>query len=112
MQARAVLKNQRTSAQKARLVANEIRGKSIDQALDFLNYCPRKAAGFIKKVVESAMANAEQNHGMDIEELFVHRICVDEGFTLKRFRARAKGRGTRILKRTCHVTVVLADASE
>ncbi len=109
MKATAVMKTARVSPQKARLVADQIRNVSIEAALDTLTYSPRKASGIIKKVLESAIANAENNEGADIDELFVSRIMVDEGPRLKRFRARAKGRGTRIIKRTCHITVDVAE---
>ena len=100
------------SAQKGRLVADQIRGLMVDKALDLLEFSPKKAAKLIKKVLESAIANAENNNGVDIDELRVSTVFVDEGPTLKRFRARAKGRGNRILKRTCHVTVKVSDNQE
>lgn len=108
--ATAMMKHARLSAQKGRLVANQIRNIPVEKALDVLNFSTKKGAEIIKKVLESAIANAEHNDGADIDELIVQTICVDEGPTLKRFRARAKGRGTRILKRTCHVTVTVAEA--
>jgi len=98
------------SAQKVRLVANEVRGLAVDKALDFLTYSPQKAAGLVKKVVESAIANAEHNDGADIDELRISAIYVDEAPTAKRLRPRAKGRGDRILKRTCHITVQVSDS--
>jgi large subunit ribosomal protein L22 len=99
----------RSSAQKARLVADQVRGMPVDKALDLLRFSPRKAAGLVRKVVESAIANAEHNAGADIDELRVAAIRVDEGPSQRRFHARARGRGTRILKRTCHITVVVSD---
>ncbi len=108
--ATAKMKHARLSAQKGRLVANQIRNEPVEKALDTLGFSTKKGAGIIKKVLESAIANAEHNDGADIDELVVQTICIDEGPTLKRFRARAKGRGTRILKRTCHVTVTVAEA--
>lgn len=104
---RAVLRGVRLSAQKGRLVADLIRGKKVDQALDTLQFTQKKAAGIIKKVLESAIANAEHNDGADIDELRITSIHIEEGRTLKRFRARAKGRGTSILKPTCHVYVTV-----
>jgi large subunit ribosomal protein L22 len=109
MEVRAVLRGTRLSAQKARLVADLIRGKPVDQALGLLTFTPKKAAGVIKKVLESAIANAEHNEGADIDELKVKSIHVDQGTTLKRFTARAKGRGNRIMKPTCHITVTVGD---
>ncbi|GAA5218799.1 50S ribosomal protein L22 [Corallincola platygyrae] len=99
----------RTSAQKARLVADQIRGKSVESALELLTYSPKKAAVLVKKVLESAIANAEHNEGADIDELKVAKVFVDEGPTMKRIKPRAKGRADRILKRTSHITVVVAE---
>ncbi len=109
MEATARLRFARVSPQKTRLVADMIRGKSLESALQILSFCPKKAAVIVKKVLESAIANAEHNEGADIDELRVSRIYVDEGPTYKRMRARAKGRGNRILKRTSHITVVVSD---
>lgn len=109
MHVNAKLRHARISAQKARLVADQVRGKPVGQALQILAFSPKKAAKLVKKVLESAIANAEHNNGADIDELKVSAIMVDEGFTMKRFRARAKGRGARILKRTSHITVRVAD---
>ncbi|MBM4189110.1 MAG: 50S ribosomal protein L22 [Betaproteobacteria bacterium] len=109
MQATAVLKGTRISAQKARLVADIVRGKAVDKALNILTFTPRKAAVVIKKVLESAIANAEHNEGADIDLLKVKTIYVDEGPVLKRFTARAKGRGNRIMKPTCHITVTVGE---
>ncbi len=100
----------RTSAQKARLVADQVRGLPVDRALNLLTFSPKKAAELIKKVLESAVANAEHNEGADIDTLKVQTIMVDEGPSLKRIRARAKGRADRIVKRTAHITVVVSDA--
>ena len=104
----ATLKYARMSAQKARLVADQVRGLPVDKALNVLGFSPKKAAGIIKKLLESAIANAENNEGLDIDELLLYRIFVDEAPSYKRFKARAKGRANRILKRNCHITVVVA----
>jgi large subunit ribosomal protein L22 len=109
MQVSAILRGTRLSAQKARLVADMVRGKPVDQAINILTFSPQKAAFTIKKVLESAIANAEHNEGADIDELKVKTIYVDQGATLKRFTARAKGRGNRISKPTCHITVTVGD---
>lgn len=101
--------NARISAQKARLVADMIRGKDVAQALNILTFSPKKGAELIKKVLESAIANAEHNNGADIDELKVVTIFVDKGPSLKRFQARAKGRGNRIEKQTCHINVVVGN---
>lgn len=110
MEVSAKLKYARVSAQKGRLIANQIRGLSVERALNILAFSPKKAAGIIKKVLMSAIANAEHNESADIDELKVAKIMVDEGPTFKRMRARAKGRGTRILKRTSHITVAVSDS--
>ncbi|SMC15824.1 large subunit ribosomal protein L22 [Andreprevotia lacus DSM 23236] len=109
MQVSAVLSSARLSAQKARLVADLVRGKSVEQALNILAFSPKKAAVVIKKVLESAIANAEHNEGADIDALKVTTIFVDKGASLKRFSARAKGRGNRIEKQTCHITLTVGD---
>ncbi|GHA97995.1 MULTISPECIES: 50S ribosomal protein L22 [Halomonadaceae] len=109
MEVTAKLRGARLSAQKARLVADQVRGKPVAEALDLLAFSPKKAAKLVKKVLQSAIANAEENNGMDIDELRVSTICVDEGMTLKRIQPRAKGRADRILKRTCHITVKVAE---
>ena len=109
MQVSATLKHARISPQKCRLVADQVRGLPVEKALDILVFSPRKAAVIVRKVLESAIANAEHNEGADIDELKVGSIFVNEGRTMKRFRARAKGRGTRILKRNSHITVRVAD---
>lgn len=107
MDTRAYLKGSRLSPQKAGLVANEIRGKSVQDAMDFLTFSKQKAAFVIKKLLESAIANAENNKGLDIDDLFVSEIKVDESFILKRIQARARGRADRIQKRSCHVNITL-----
>ena len=109
MEVTAKLRGASLSAQKARLVADQVRGKPVAEALDLLTFSPKKAAQLVKKVLQSAIANAEENNGMDIDELRVSTICVDEGMTLKRIKPRAKGRADRILKRTCHITVKVAE---
>ncbi|KPQ25101.1 MAG: 50S ribosomal protein L22 [Halomonas sp.] len=109
MEVTAKLRGAGLSAQKARLVADQVRGKPVAEALDLLTFSPKKAAQLVKKVLQSAIANAEENNGMDIDELRVSTICVDEGMTLKRIKPRAKGRADRILKRTCHITVKVAE---
>ena len=109
MQVEAKLYGVRLSAQKGRLVADLIRGKPVDQALNVLAFSPKKGAKIIKKVLESAIANAEHNDGADIDELKVKTIYVEQGTVLKRFTARAKGRGNRISKGTCHVYVTVGN---
>ncbi|KFZ36374.1 MULTISPECIES: 50S ribosomal protein L22 [Shewanella] len=99
----------RTSPQKARLVADQIRGLPVDKALEILTFSPKKAAVLVKKVLDSAIANAEHNEGADIDELKVGKVFVDEGPTMKRIMPRAKGRADRIMKRTSHITVVVSD---
>lgn len=108
----AKLKFTRTSPQKMRLVADQIRGLPVDRALNILSFSNKKAALVIKKVLESAIANAEHNDGADIDELKVKSICIDQGPTMKRLVARARGRGDRILKRTSHVTVTVAETDK
>jgi large subunit ribosomal protein L22 len=103
METRANLRGVRLSAQKGRLVADLVRGKPVDQALNILTFSPTKGAQIVKKVLESAIANAEHNDGADIDELKVKAIYVEKGTVLKRFSARAKGRANRILKPTCHI---------
>ena len=109
MQVTAKLRGARISAQKVRLVADQIRGMPVEQAEQLLAFSTKKAAHIMKKVLLSAVANAEHNEGADIDELKIKTVMVDEGPTMKRGRARAKGRGTRILKRTSHITLVVAD---
>lgn len=110
MEIAAKLKGAQLSAQKARLVADQIRGKGVEEALDILAYSPKKGAAIVKKILNSAIANAEHNEGADVDELVVSTIFVDEGTTMKRLRPRAKGRADRILKRSCHITVKVADS--
>ncbi len=109
METKAIVRGVRLSVDKGRLVADMIRGKKVDQALDILAFTPKKAAGIIKKALESAIANAEHNDGADIDELKVKTIYVEQGATLKRFTARAKGRGNRISKPTCHIFVTVGN---
>ena len=109
METKAILRGVRLSAQKGRLVADLVRGKPVDQALNTLAFSPKKGAKIIRKVLESAIANAEHNDGADIDELKVKTIYVEQGTTLKRFSARAKGRGNRISKPTCHIYVTVGN---
>jgi large subunit ribosomal protein L22 len=110
MEISAKLKNAPLSAQKARLVGDQIRGLPVEKALNLLKFSSKKAATIIKKVLESAIANAENNESADIDELKVSTVYVNEGATMKRFKARAKGRANHILKRTCHITIKVAEA--
>jgi large subunit ribosomal protein L22 len=107
MEAKAILRTTRISPQKARLVADQVRGLPVAKALSLLKFSDKKAAAIIYKVIYSATSNAENNNGADVDELKVSTIMVDEGPVLKRFMARAKGRGTRISKRTSHISVVV-----
>ncbi len=109
METKAILKNAPLSAQKARLVGDQIRGQSVEKALNTLKFSSKKAAGIFIKILESAIANAEHNESADIDELKVTTVFVNEGATMKRFRARAKGNANHILKRTCHITVKVAE---
>ena len=109
MEISAKLKNAPLSAQKARLVGDQIRGLAVEKALDTLKFSTKKAAAIMVKVLESAIANAEHNESADVDELFVSTVFVNEGATLKRVRARAKGRANHILKRTCHITVKVSE---
>jgi len=109
MEVSAHLKNVRMSAQKVRLVADQIRGQKVALAIDTLAFSSKKAAKIIKGVLDSAIANAEHNQGLDVDELKVASVFVNQATTIKRFRARAKGRGARILKRGCHITVSVAE---
>ncbi len=110
MQVNAKLSKANISAQKVRLVVDQIRGKSVESAIDILTYSPKKAAHLVKKVLMSAISNAEHNEGADIDELKISTVFVDEGPTMKRWRARARGRANQILKRSCHITVTVSDA--
>jgi large subunit ribosomal protein L22 len=109
MEVSAKLSNAPMSAQKVRLVADQIRGLEVEEALNVLKFSTKKAAAIMRKVLESAIANAEHNESADIDELKVSTVFVNEAPTLKRFRARAKGRANHILKRTCHITVKVAE---
>jgi len=109
MEVSAILRGTRLSAQKGRLVADQIRGLAVEKALNILAFSPKKGAGIIKKVLESAIANAEHNEGADIDALKVKTIYLDQAAVLKRSTARAKGRGNRISKPTCHITVTVSD---
>ena len=109
LETKASLRGVRLSAQKGRLVADQVRGKPVEQAIDILAFSPKRGAKIIRKVVESAIANAEHNDGADIDLLRVKAIHVEEGTSLKRFAARAKGRGNRILKPTCHIYVTVGE---
>ena len=108
----AQAKTLRISPQKARLIADQVRGQPVENALNILAYSPQKAAALVSKVLESAIANAEHNEAADVDELKVGEIRVDEGVTMKRMRPRARGRGNRILKRTSHVTIAVTDDEE
>ena len=112
METKAILRGVRLSAQKGRLVADQIRGLPVGKALDVLAFSPKKGAKIIKRVLESAIANAEHNDGADIDELKVRTIYIDKAATLKRFTARAKGRGNVIGKQTCHIRVVVGDGND
>ena len=109
MQVQAKLSGARLSAQKARLVADQVRGRQVEDALNLLTYSSKKGADVIKKLLNSAIANAEHNEGADVDELKISEIYVDEGMTMKRIMPRAKGRADRILKRSCHITITVAD---
>ncbi|KMQ80705.1 LSU ribosomal protein L22p (L17e) [Candidatus Burkholderia pumila] len=109
MEVKAIHRCARISAQKTRLVADQIRGLPVDKALNVLTFSPKKAAGIVKKVMLSAIANAEHNEGADIDELKITSIYVDKAASLKRFTARAKGRGNRIEKQSCHITVTVGN---
>jgi large subunit ribosomal protein L22 len=109
METKASVRGVRLSVDKGRLVADLVRGKKVDQALNILNFTPTRAAGIIRKCLESAIANAEHNDGADIDELKVKTIYVEQGATLKRFSARAKGRGNRISKPTCHIYLTVGN---
>ncbi|MFP3014244.1 MAG: 50S ribosomal protein L22 [Arsenophonus sp.] len=110
METIAIHRKARSSAQKVRLVVNLIRGKKVSKALEILNYTNKKAASLVKKVLESAIANAEHNDGADIDDLKIKKIFVNEGSSMKRIMPRAKGRANHILKRTSHITVVVSNS--
>ncbi|MBN1850480.1 MAG: 50S ribosomal protein L22 [Deltaproteobacteria bacterium] len=107
MKSRAAAKYVRISPRKARWIMDQVRGKNVGEALNMLSFSPKKGSRILKKLIDSAVANAEQSSNVDVDNLYIHRIYADEGPTLKRFRPRAMGRATRIRKRTCHLTVVL-----
>jgi large subunit ribosomal protein L22 len=109
METQASLRGAKLSAQKGRLVADLIRGKPVDQAIDILAYTPKKGAAILRKLLESAIANAEHNDGADIDALKVKIIHVERGMFIKRFQARAKGRGNRVTKQTCHIFIIVGD---
>jgi large subunit ribosomal protein L22 len=109
METKASLRGARLSAQKGRLVADLIRGKPVDQAMNLLAFTPKKGAAIIRKLLESAIANAEHNDGADIDALKVKTIFVERGMFLKRFQARAKGRGARVQKHSCHIFITVGD---
>ena len=109
METKAILRGVRLSAQKGRIVADAVRGLPVDRALNVLAFSPKKGAKIIKKVLESAIANAEHNDGADVDELKVKTIYIDKAESLRRFTARAKGRGNVILKQTCHIHVTVGD---
>ena len=109
METKAILKNAAISARKVRLVADQVRGLSVERAVTLLEFSPKKAAHLVRKVLNSAIANAENNHAADIDELKVSTIYIDESFVAKRFRARARGRAASIMKRHCHITVKVSD---
>lgn len=110
MEVAAKLKFTRMSAQKCRLMCDAVRGMPIDRALDLLKFSPKRSAALVKKVLDSAIANAEHNFGLDIDDLRIAHIHADQGPIYKRMQARAKGRGSQIRKPTCHVTVILSDS--
>ena len=109
MQVQAKLRGARLSAQKARLVADQVRGRQVEEALNLLSFSSKKGADVIRKLLNSAIANAEHNEGADVDELKISEIYVDEGMTMKRIMPRAKGRADRILKRSCHISITVAD---
>jgi len=111
MEAKAVSKYVRISPQKVQTLIGAVKGKPVEAALNLLKFMPQKSAGLVAKVIRSAAANADQQPDVDVDTLVVRNILADQGPVLKRFRARARGRGTRILKRTTHITVILADDS-
>ena len=112
METRAYLKGTRLSPQKAALVADQIRGKKVDEALDFLIFNKQKGSAIIKKLLESAIANAENNNNSDIDKLSIKTVIVNQGMSLKRMKARARGRADRIIKPTCHIEIVLTEVEK
>lgn len=111
MEVKAVAKFMRISPTKVRKISGAVKGKPVEMGIETLKYMPQKAAGMLEKIVRSAVANADQQDDIDVDDLIIQNVIVDPGPTLKRFRARARGRGTRILKRTSHITVILAEES-
>ena len=111
MEVKAISRYVRISPQKVRMIADAIKGKPVEAGLNILKFMPQKAAGIVEKVVQSAAANADHNHGLDVDTLVINNLIVDQGPSLKRFRARARGRGARILKKTSHITVILAEVA-
>ena len=111
MEVKAVSKYMRISPQKVRRLVDAVKGKPVEKGLDILKFMPQKAAKIIEKTMRSAVANGDQNPDVDVDALIIQNIIADQGPTLKRFKARARGRGTRILKRTTHITVILAEES-
>lgn len=111
MEVKAVTRYVRISPRKVRAIVGAIKGRPVETALDILQFMPQKSAGIVAKVIRSAAANADQNTNIDVDSLIVQTVQADQGPTLKRFRARARGRGTRILKRTSHITVILSEES-
>ena len=109
VEVRAKLRSARVSSQKVRLVANQIRGRQVEEALDILTFDLQKSAHLVKKVLESAIANAEHNKGLDIDTLYVSKIVVDESFTIKRIRPRARGRADRYFRRSCNIALTLEE---
>lgn len=109
MEVRAILRYVRVSPQKVRILVDAVKGRKVEDGLNKLKFMPQKAAGIVEKLVRSAVANAEQNNGLDVDNLVIRNIIADQGPVLKRFRARARGRGARILKRTSHITVILSE---
>ncbi len=112
MEVKAVAKHVRISPQKVRKIIGDIKGKKVESGLSSLKFMPQKASGIVEKILKSAVANADHNNNMDVDSLFIKNIIVDSGPSLKRFRPRARGRGARILKRTSHITVVVADEAK
>jgi large subunit ribosomal protein L22 len=111
MEVRATQRYVRISPQKVRMIVDAIKGKPAETAINALKFMPQKSAGIVEKIVRSAVANADQNTSIDVDDLIVSNLIVDQGPSMKRFKARARGRGARILKRTAHITVVLAEGS-
>ena len=111
MEVRAVSKYVRISPRKVRILVDTVKGKPVETALEILKFMPQKAAAIVEKIIRSAVANADQHSDIDVDSLVIRNIIADQGPTLKRFRARARGRGSRILKKTAHITVILKDES-